>query len=90
MKQYTGKTNTGKAFRGIYTTSGMPNQKPKRIRKIDKQEEIDAIWNGATTHFSINMMGISELLFQLHQPRLAQVGKLVWRLCFLLLLFMWR
>lgn len=58
MKQYTGKTNTGKAFRGIYTTSGMPNQKTKRIRKIDKQEQIDAIWNGATTHFSINMMGI--------------------------------
>lgn len=29
MKQYTGKTNTGKAFRGIYTTSGMPNQSKK-------------------------------------------------------------
>lgn len=58
MKQYTGKTNTGKAFRGIYTTSGIPNQKQKRVRKMDKQEQMEAIWNGATTNFSINMMGI--------------------------------
>lgn len=58
MKQYTGKTNTGKAFRGIYTNSTMPNQKPKRARKMDKQEQMEAIWNGATTNFSINMMGI--------------------------------
>lgn len=36
MRQYTGKTSTGKAFRGIWTNSGMPNQKPKRARKMDK------------------------------------------------------
>ena len=58
MKQYTGKTNTGKAFRGIYTNSTMSNQKPKRARKMDKQEQMEAIWNGATTNFSINIMGI--------------------------------
>lgn len=58
MKQYTGKTNTGKAFKGIYTNSTMPNQKPKRARKMDKQEQMEVIWNGATTNFSINMMGI--------------------------------
>lgn len=58
MRQCTGKTSTGKAFRGIYTNSGMPNQKPKRVRKMDKQEQMEAIWDGATTHFSINMMGI--------------------------------
>ena len=35
MKTYTGKTN-GKAFKGIYTNSCMPNQKQKRIKKILK------------------------------------------------------
>lgn len=58
MRQYTGKTSTGKAFRGIYTNSGMPNQKSKRVRKMDKQEQMEAIWSGATTHFNINMIGI--------------------------------
>ena len=33
MKIYTGKIN-GKAFKGIYTNSCTPNQKPKRIKRI--------------------------------------------------------
>lgn len=37
MKTYTGKTN-GKAFKGIYTNSCMPNQKPKRMRKSAYQK----------------------------------------------------
>ncbi len=48
----------GRPYKGIYTNSGMPNQKPKRMRRMDKQEQMEAIWNGATTHFSINMVGI--------------------------------
>lgn len=37
MREYTGKEN-GKAFKGIYTNSYMPNQKPKRVRKSAYQQ----------------------------------------------------
>lgn len=56
MKTTTGKTGNY-YYKGIYTNSGMPNQKPKRIRK-DKHEKIESIWNESTVKFNINMMGI--------------------------------
>lgn len=37
MREYTGKKN-GKAFKGIYTNSCMPNQKLKRVRKTVVEE----------------------------------------------------
>lgn len=39
MREYTGKEN-GKAFKGIYTNSCMPNQKPKRARKSYETETV--------------------------------------------------
>lgn len=52
MREYTGKTN-GKAFKGIYTNSGMPNQKPKRIRKsVEEESPMDRI------KVDINLFGI--------------------------------
>lgn len=57
MKTHTGSMKSGAKYKGIYTTSGMPNQKQKRVRK-NKQEEIEDIWNGSAVKFSVNMMGI--------------------------------
>lgn len=55
MKQYTGKTNTGKAYRGIYTTSGMPNQKQKRTQKSCSMETSTG---NLRVKCNINMFGI--------------------------------
>lgn len=57
MKTYMGKTKGGSIYKGIYSTSQVPNHKPKRVRK-SKQEEIESIWNGSTVKFNVNMMGI--------------------------------
>lgn len=51
MREYTGKAN-GKAFKGIYTNSCMPNQKPKRIRR--EAEEMDS----PKVKVNINLIGI--------------------------------
>ena len=52
MKTYTGKTNS-KAFKGIYTNSCMPNQKPKRIKKdIENMNPINDV------KININLIGI--------------------------------
>ena len=52
MKTYIGKTN-GKAFKGIYTNSCMPNQKTKRIKKdIENMNPINDV------KININLIGI--------------------------------
>lgn len=69
MKQYTGKTNTGKTFRGIYTTSGMPNQKPKRVRSSFKMQtseerlqEAGLLDENTNVKFDINMFGFGAIV----------------------------
>ena len=51
MREYTGKKG-GMAYKGIYSTSCMPNQKPKRIRKTENNNLMDEI------KVSINLFGI--------------------------------
>jgi len=56
MREYTGKTN-GKAFKGIYTNSCMPNQKQKRTKKSVYQKVGEDVTN-EIMKVNINGIGI--------------------------------
>ena len=75
MKTYTGKTN-GKAFKGIYTNSCMPNQKPKRIKKdIENMNPINAV------KININLIGIFSAIITAIQAPLD----MNWKVCLIVL-----
>lgn len=75
MKTYTGKTN-GKAFKGIYTNSCMPNQKPKRIKKdIENMNPINDV------KININLIGIFSAIITAIQALLD----MNWKVCLIVL-----
>lgn len=61
MKEYTGKKG-GMAYRGIYTTSCMPNQKPKRVKK-SKYEEVGKIISHEMLKVRMNLAGVASAIF---------------------------
>lgn len=77
MKTYTGKTN-GKAFKGIYTNSCMPNQKPKRIKK-----DIENMNSMNDVKININLIGIFSAIITAIQAPLDMNWKV-----FLIVLFL--
>lgn len=75
MKTYTGQTN-GKAFKGIYTNSCMPNQKPKRIKKdIENMNPINDV------KININLIGIFSAIITAIQAPLD----MNWKVCLIVL-----
>ena len=75
MKTYTGKTN-GKAFKGIYTNSCMPNQKTKRIKKdIENMNPINDV------KININLIGIFSAIITAIQAPLD----MNWKVCLIVL-----
>lgn len=75
MKTYTGKTN-GKAFKGIYTNSCMPNQKPKRIKK-----DIENMNPRNDVKININLIGIFSAIITAIQAPLD----MNWKVCLIVL-----
>lgn len=61
MKKYTGKKG-GMAYKGIYTTSCMPNQKPKRVKK-SKYKEVGKIISHEIFKVRMNFIGIASAIF---------------------------
>ncbi|MCM1324325.1 MAG: hypothetical protein NC218_09190 [Acetobacter sp.] len=61
MKEYTGKQN-GMAFKGIYTNSCMPNQKPKRVKKSAYQKAGEVI-SHEMYKIRMNLAGIASAAF---------------------------
>lgn len=61
MKKYTGKKG-GMIYKGIYTTSCMPNQKPKRVKK-SKYEEVGKIISHEILKVRMNFVGIASAIF---------------------------
>lgn len=75
MKTYTRKTN-GKTFKGIYTNSCMPNQKPKRIKKdIENMNPINDV------KININLIGIFSAIITAIQAPLD----MNWKVCLIVL-----
>ena len=75
MKTYTRKTN-GKVFKGIYTNSCMPNQKPKRIKKdIENMNPINDV------KININLIGIFSAIITAIQAPLD----MNWKVCLIVL-----
>ena len=60
MKKITYVTKTGKKCQGLYTTSCMPNQSKKRIRKKDK---ISENYDNYNIKYNINIFKIIEIIF---------------------------
>lgn len=78
MREYTGKEN-GKAFKGIYTNSCMPNQKPKRVRKtVVEENPMDDI------KVSINLFGVFGAIVTAMQAPLTTGWKIGLAVLFLL------
>lgn len=78
MREYTGKEN-GKAFKGIYTNSCMPNQKPKRVRKTAVEESpMDNI------KVDINLFGVFSAIVTAMQAPLEASWKIGLIVLFLL------
>lgn len=75
MKTFTGQTNN-KAFKGIYTNSCMPNQKPKRVRK--DIENMNPIYD---VKININLIGIFSAIITAIQAPLD----MNWKVCLIVL-----
>lgn len=65
MKTHTGTMKNGKPYKGIYTNSGMPNQKPKRVRSSfrmrtseERLQEAGLLDGDTNVKFDINLFGV--------------------------------
>lgn len=91
MKTHTGSMKSGAKYKGIYTTSGMPNQKPKRARSSFKMrtseerlQEMGLLNGNTNVRFDINMFGVFGAIVTIMSAPLTMEWKIGLSVLFLL------
>lgn len=91
MKTHTGSMKNGRPYKGIYTNSGMPNQKPKRVRSSfqmktseERLREAGLLDGDMDVKFNINLFGIFGAIATITSAPLAMEWKIGLSILFLL------
>lgn len=91
MKTHTGSMKSGAKYKGIYTTSGMPNQKPKRVHSSFKMktseerlQETGLLDGDTNVKFNISMFGIFGAIVTVMSAPLTMEWKIGLSVLFLL------